>query len=220
MTRDEAVEAIQRRLGFYTKKDTEIQAEINIAQDAMEREGVKMLDGKGTFRPWFLVGEMFDAVTTIADERVAFPTGFLGEVEDAALWLIDPDADSDTAPIELSKDSLDFLTQNFPGTGQPSTYTMLGTYFRLKPVPNAAYPLKIITYVADTVLSTNITNRWLTYAPRVLWSKAGLEISIALRDAAAMKHFGSVFAESSTALFSTTEERMHTNRRYVMGGND
>lgn len=219
MTRAEAVAAIKLRLGFYSKKDSEIENELRIAQDAMETEGIK-LEAKGIFRPWFLITEMMDAVTVVNEERVAFPTGFLGEVEDAALWILDPDEDDDTAWKELAKDSLDFLIQNYPGRKLPQTYANMGHYFRLKPIPDAAYPLKIIAYAKDAVLTTDTPNLWLTHAPRTLWSKAGIEMATALHDAVALKQFSSIFVESSLALFTTSEERLHTNRRYVMGGQD
>lgn len=220
MTRDEAVQAIQRRFGLLTKRADEIVAEMQISQGILER-GTRLPSGNGTFKPWFLVTEVQTAVTVVSEQRVPIPTGFVAEKEDAALWIIDPDADVDDPWTELEKMEFDSMIQKYPGTGLPRAYSYGGTYFRLAPTPPLAYTLKIVNFQQDTFPAMgDATNKWLTYAPEVLWAHAGLAMATPLRDSTAMKEFGRILAEGTLALWINTEERLHANRSYVMGGED
>jgi hypothetical protein len=236
MTRGEAISAIKLRLGFYTKKDAEIRAELSISQGQLER-GVKLPitpefpRPRGSFKPWFLVSEVQSALTVVDEDRVPVPAavtgqhlGFLSEVEDAALWILDPDAEADDAWLELQKLPFDELQTKWPGPGMPKGYAVLGNYYRLRHVPDDAYTLKIITHNADLLLTADSgagsTNKWLTYAPEVLWAHTGITLATALRDAGALKQFTDTFNQGVEALYLATEERIHANRRYVMGGED
>lgn len=231
MTRDEAVAAIKRRLGYYEKKDSDIVAELTISQRQLEN-GVKLpprngQDG-GIFMPWFLTSEIQSAVTVIDEQRVSLPTpvalvhdGFLAEVEDAALWILDPDAEADDPWLQLEKLPFDVIQSKYPGTGMPKAYDTIGSYFRLGPTPKAVYDLKIITSNRDLIPSTGGgTNKWLTNAPEVLWAHTGLTMATSLRDQGALTIFKQTFVDGVWSLFFTGEERLHKNRRYVMGGED
>lgn len=220
MTRDEAVQAIQRRFGFLTKREDDIVAEMQISQGRLER-GIKLPNGAGTFKPWFLCSEVQSAITVVGEQRVPIPTGFVAEKEDAALWVLDPDAEVDDPWTELVKMEFDSMIQKYPGSGLPKAYAYMGTYFRLGPTPDLAYTLKIVNYGQDTFPATgSATNKWLTYAPEVLWSHTGLAMSTILRDGVAMKEFGRILAEETLSLWINSEERLHANRSYTMGGED
>lgn len=231
MNRGEAIAAIKRRLSFYEKKDADIVAELTISQRKLEN-GVKLpprngQDG-GIFMPWFLNSEIQSAMTTINEQRVAVPaavpashSGFLAELEGAALWILDPDAEADDPWIELEKMPFDLLQQKYPGTGMPKAYDLLGFYFRLGPTPQAVYNLKIITSNGDLIPATDgETNKWLTYAPEVLYAHAGLTMASTLRDQGAIQLLRQEYVDGVWSLFFNTEARLHTNQRYVMGGED
>lgn len=220
MTRDEAVAAIQRRFGFLSKREDDIVAELAISQGILER-GTRLPSGNGTFKPWFLVTEVQSALTVVNEQRVPIPTGFIAEKEDAALWVLDPEADVDDPWTELKKMEFDSMIQAYTGSGLPKAYSYDGVYFRLAPTPDLAYTLKIVNFQQDTIpVNGAATNKWLTYAPEVLWAHAGLAMATPLRDGTAMKEFGRILAEGTLALWVNTEERLHTNRSYVMGGDD
>lgn len=231
MTRDEAVGAIKRRLGYYEKKDSDIVAELTISQRQLEN-GVKLpprngQDG-GLFMPWFLTSEIQSAVTVIDEQRVALPAavslvhgGFLSEVENAALWILDPDADETDPWLELTKMPFDQMISKYPGTGMPKAYDNVGAYFRLGPTPEAVYDLRLITSNRDLIPSAgDQTNKWLTHAPEVLWAHTGLTMATSLRDQGALTIFKQTYIDGVWSLFFTSEEREHKNRRYVMGGED
>lgn len=220
MNRADIVAFIKRRLGFYTKKDEDIEAEIGHAQEELEQGVQSPLPGIGTFLPWFLVREQQTISTTASEERLVLPTGFLRENESAALWRYDS-ADTEDPWKELAKDEIDFLRDKYPEPGVPLAYANLGDYFRLAPVPDAIYTIKVIVFTRDVVLSSTVlSNLWTTHAPHLLASTAGLELAIALRDAAAQRHFEQIRARSIQRLFTDTEARQHVNRRIVMGGQD
>lgn len=227
MTRDEAISAIRLYLGFYEKKQSEIETQLTLSQGRLER-GLKLPQGQGIFMPWFLTSEIQSAVTQLNEDRIPLPqaislqhTGFLSEVEDAALWILDPEADSEDPWIELIKKPFDEIQRKYPGTGMPSHYDLLGTYFRVRPTPDQEYTLKIVTANGDLLVTTGGgTNKWLTYAPEVLYGHAGMQLAIGLRDATAVSQFTNIFNEGVLALWSNTEARLHINQRYVMGGDD
>lgn len=221
MNRTDIVALIKRRLGRVqsTTYDDEIEAEITVAQETLER-GIESPAGRyGTFLPWFLITEQQSISTTAHEERLILPNGFLRENESAALWRFDS-ADTDAPWKELAKDELDFLRNKFPEEGAPEAYVNLGDYFRLAPVPDAAYTIKIIIFGKDTELTaTALGNKWTANAPLLLAAEAGLAMANNLRNNAA-----NIFADMRTReiarLYTDTEARLHANRRYVMGGQD
>ena len=78
----------------------------------------------------------------------------------------------------------------------------------------------MVYFKRDTVLTTNITNDWLTWFPYLLIGEAGRLISPAFRDAEATKQFKDWAAEGRSEMMVANEARSHASRRYVMGGED
>lgn len=219
---------IKRHLSFYNKKDSDIDAEIVAAQRSLEA-GCKLPPPlEGTFKPWFLASEIQDAITVIGDDRIKVPDpftrvheGFLGEVENAALWFVDTTLGTSAAWTELLKFEFDYIQRTFPGSGPPQVYASMGLYFRLRPFPDKEYPIKIITYNADLlVTSPTGQNKWMTYAPLLLAAEAGVSMATALRDGLARQDFSEMLAKQTLNVFIQTEERMNSNLRIVMGGAD
>lgn len=226
MLRSAAVSLIQRRLGYRSDKADEILSELQIAQDFLE-EGVEVIGPQRnifTIVPWFLLSEIMTATTTATVERVAVPAGFIREHDPDALWYFDSTLAATDANkwVELWKGDLDVLRDEFLGTGPPKAYTLDGGYFRIFPTPDAAYSLKMLLYMKDTVLSaaTDTENKWLKNAPQLLIGEAGGKLAMSLRDMKAEAHFVSLRVSAAWKLHVANEERMYTNRRYEMGGED
>lgn len=227
MTRDQIVAYINNRLGFFEKRQAEILVELGVAQTNLEA-GIHLPGKQGTIKPWFLVSEIQQATTIIDEDRVPVPgpianvhNGFLAEVEPASLWVLDPEMDADDPWLEIVKKDFDYIQENFPGPGIPKYYAAAGVYFRLRPIPDKNYVLKIITANADLGLpAPHSTNKWSTYAPILLGATAGLAMAISLRDSVAMARFQADIDIQTLNLFTDTQAREHTNRRYVMGGED
>lgn len=208
MTRDEAVAMIKIQLGFRTDQTDNIVTALKLAQTNLEQEAVK---------PWFLLSERVTISTSADEPRIQLPTDFLLEHEENGLTYIPSDTSED--PVILTKDSMDQLKSIYKAEeGEPEAYALDGMYFRIFPIPDDAYTLEMYYYGSDDVLSTNITNGWLTYAPMLLMGEAGLIIAGGLRDAAANGIFSRWRAEGRTQLYRQNEARKHTNTSPQIGG--
>lgn len=212
MTRDEAVSMIKRQLGFRSNQDANIVTCLKLAQTQLELQPIK---------PWFLVSEDSYKRTTTDEERLVLPTDFLEEVEDAVFKYVPDDATTLASEIDLVKDDYDVLRKNFHDTeaGAPQAYCLMGQYFRIFPVPDASYMIRMIYYKKDTVLDSNVENGWLKNVPMLLMGKAGQIISEGpLRDTQATAVFKSWEVQGTLALNGRNVSRDMANRRLQMGG--
>lgn len=193
MTRDQAVDWIQRMLGFRTDLESEIIEALQLAQTQLEASPTK---------PWFLVTEYNSRRLTIGEERLAIPDNFIAIVEDSTLVYV-PD-DATLAETLLFKDDLDKLQIKYKNTasGPPVDYAIAGTYFRIFPTPDDEYYIKMLNYKTDTVLTTDVTNGWLTHAPFALIGKAGRLIAMSIRDKNAVEAFSMLEKEGLTTLYN------------------
>lgn len=212
MTRDEAVAAIKLQLGFRANQDANIVTCLKQAQQQLELQPVK---------PWFLVSEDSYIRTTADEDRLPLPSDFLEEVDDAVFKYVPDGSEGIADEVELIKDEYDVLRRNFKQTvsGAPEAYCLIGSYFRIFPLPDDEYLIRMIYYKQDTVLSTNVENGWLKYAPYVLMGKAGQLIAGGpLRDAEAFKIFQGWEAQGVLALNGQNVSRSMANRRLQIGG--
>lgn len=212
MTRDEAVAMIKLQLGFRSNQDDNIITCLKTAQIQLELQPVK---------PWFLVSEDSFKRVGVSEQRVPLPSDFLQEHEDGCLYYVPDDADGPEDHVLLYKDDYDVLKGNFVNepTGPPQAYSILGKYFRVFPVPDEQYMIRMTYYKQDTVLSTNVENGWLKYAPLLLMGKAGQMIAGGpLRDAEAMKVFQGWEAQGSLSLSGQETARNVTNHSRQVGG--
>jgi len=217
MTRAEAVTLIQRQLAFRTNLEDEIIAELQAAQIQLEAEAIK---------PWFLVSEDSYIDTTSDEQRVAVPSDFIEEVDEAVLRYVPDDVSGDDPEIDLIKGDYDELRKTYSdedtGTveaGAPEAYALLGNYFRIFPTPDDTYTLHMIYYKQDTTLSTNVENNWLKYVPYLLMGVAGQQIAGGpLRDKDAFAIFQSWEAKGRDALMRKNTSRDVANRNLQIGG--
>lgn len=211
MTRDEARALIQQTLVWRTDKADEIVTALKNAQTKLER---------GAELPWFLLTEVSSISTTSGEERIELPSDFIREAEEHALYYYDGSADDADKWRPLVKDGMEFLRSEYPGSGAPQAYAQVGTYDRIFPTPDDTYTLKRIYFKAATVLSTNVENDWLKYYPFLIIGEAGRMISPSFRDKDGKATFDEWMAEGRATMIVDNEARMHTGRRYVMGGRD
>lgn len=213
MLRDAARARIQNTLAFRTDKEAEI---VNALQDA------QVILEQGAELPWFLKTEVSSISTVSGEERIPIPNDFLREDEDDSLWFFEvgTGGDDDTW-IALAKEDVEFLRKKYPGSADtPIAYSLDEKYFRIFPTPDSIYTLKMVYYRRDTDLTSNIENDWLKYFPYLLIGEAGRLFSPGLRDKDATAQFSRWAAEGRIAMLVANEARMHSGRRYVMGGQD
>lgn len=211
MNRDTAVARIQETLGFRSDLETVIQNRLQDAQIDLELQPPL---------PWFLETEISSNVTVIGEERVVVPLDFLQDYEDDGLWYFDGSLAEADQWVLLERQDLEYLRANFPGSGKPEAYTLVGQNYRLFPTPDAVFELKQIYYKTDTLLTTNIENDWLKYTPNLLIGEAGLLLPPAVRSPESTADFQRMAQKARVLLDHATEQRLNSNRRYVMGGPD
>lgn len=208
----------------------------------------RFLAGGGSFLPWFLRSENTTSFTVPGEERVPVPTDFIREWDDDALWFFNPNPNPPAIPppynpgswFPLDKDELSYNRMrwgphwpnmappypqpppmpNWPG---PRAYSLDGKYFRIFPLPQQAWQLKMIYYQHDTPLDpTNSasTNRWLTNAPNVLIGEAGYNVAATARDNDRMQYFEKIRDEALARCYVDTIAQDAEGQRMIMGRED
>jgi hypothetical protein len=214
-----AVSDIQLKLGFRSDLSTPIAAALAAAQNKFE--GGIPLNGGGEFMPWFLVKDTVGLVTVAAQRNVVLPVDWLIENEEDELFYYNVD-NADCPNTMLIKDDPDVLAKNFGGTGAPQAYALVGTGYRIFPLPDDIYPLQTSYFASEPPFDPLVENKWLKYCPNLLIGEAGAAMAISTRESRqeVMTYFVSMRAEAISLLHRRTEDRLHTNRHYVMGGDD
>lgn len=212
MTRDEAVGQIQQILGFRTDLVTEIQNALIFQQNELEHEPQL---------PFFLLAETLTLTCTAHTERMAMPTGFLREWEEDGLYVMEPDSDPVTW-LKLDKDEPKYLRTALQELGEaiPVAYAYDDTSYLLFPTPDVQYTFRQIYYKSEPVLSSNITNKWLTNLPYLLIGRAGALLAGSARDQVALQIFTSFIQSETAKLNAWTTDRETAGKRLVVGGPD
>lgn len=205
MYRDTAVSLIMQRLGKRTGLETDIIAELQQAQSDLEL---------GEFLPWFLAKAL--SLTTIASVRaVALPSDFLRETSHK--WWITV---SSTAKQMYKGEYDDLYSRELFDSSylESNYYAIVGSNLYQFPVEDSACAISGFYFGADTILSTNVTNQWLTYAPGLLIALAGMRMSKTLRDSDAYGMFKEDRAEAYNKLIAADVARSQAALNAVMGG--
>jgi hypothetical protein len=215
MLRDEAIAAIKLVMANRSSAliDTWLKQNgtgFDLAQTTLEMAPEK---------PWFLLSEDSFASTTSGEERLALPSDFLSEDEDAVLRYVPTDTTKEE--IQLKKYPYDDLKATYKraDTGEPEAYAKYGNYFRIFPLPNAAYQIRMVYYKKGTRLANNVENEWLKWAPMLFMGSAGLIIAQGpVRDAKAAEIFSGWIQTGSSLLATENENQKMVNRDLQMGG--
>ena len=204
-----------------TSLNTTITAALDLAQRQMEG---------GAQLPWFLISEVATATATIGDERLELPNNFLREVEEEGALFVYYDAgDGENEWKPLVKRDNDYLRSLYSDSvadrGRPVYYALVGNYFKLYPIPDIAYPMRMLYYKADTLFS-NLTaqeltaNQWSTWAPDVILAMAGTHLANRFRDAKAKQLMAQDLQPAISRMWVEDEARRQANLLQWLGMND
>lgn len=214
MTRDEAITAIKVVLANRTTTKIDDWLKLpglgfDLAQTTLEQTPEK---------PWFLLSEDSYADTTLGDGRVLLPSNFLAEEEEAVLRYVPTDTTQKEVP--LVRDDYDQLRSYYAGkTGKPESYSLLGGYFYIFPIPDGIYRLRMIYYKKGIRLTANVENEWLKEAPMLFMGTAGQLVAEGpLRDMKAADIFKSWIQTGGSLLATQNEQRKMSNRSMQIGG--
>src|SRR5688572_11903717 len=175
MLRDAAVAVIADRLGQRTGLENRVISELQLAQ-IREEEKPEL--------PWFLLKNSTGLATVANQQTLGMPADFLMEYEDGAFWIEDTDGErtflvkGDYGTFSVDECLIDADNP----VRRPTNYSLVFNTVYFFPTPTAVYPLQLTYYGADALLTTNIANAWLSWAPELLISSAGIAMARFLRD--------------------------------------
>lgn len=174
MLRDAAVDLMMKRLG--NNSDPTLRNDII---NEMVQAQATVLEND-ILSPWFLVTEESAAVTTIGEERVSLPAGFILPWEHGFLFRYD--AALDDPYVEMVREDWDEIKKGLNFSDTPTHYDIAGEYIFMRPLSDAVYPLRM-RYVGRGVTlagvygTNNIENVWLKYASDWLIGETGYIIA-------------------------------------------
>lgn len=192
MLRSVAVARIQRGLGFRADQVDNIILQLQESQRFLE---------KGRSLPRFLKQEDATLVVASGTGQVAFPTGFLREVDGELLRYYDTDDEEYVFLEKLTKDeSLSRFVD--VDAGPPIAYAVRKAGIDFFPERDASYNLTWTYYKSAEALTSDIENAWLASAPEVLIGHAGMAMAKDLRDMEAVSIFQAMHAEAWKNMFA------------------
>lgn len=165
MTRDEAVQIINWRLGN-RKMDEKILAEMKYVQRTVLEENSPWL-------PWFLECELSSASTTAGERRLKLPDDFLLEIEEEDLWIT---VDGEDSPLE--KTDYDTGRKSYTGMSTPEAYAIASNYLQFFPIPDMSYPISMRYFAKGAdITAANVEVGWLKHAADLVIAEVGAIIS-------------------------------------------
>jgi hypothetical protein len=207
MNGQEAIDRLKFRMsrfGSSTALDADILAELKLAQTRLETDPVL---------PWSLLTELAAITLTAGESRIIVPADMIREYDGGSLEVLD--AEGKEHPIKKGIWENIRYDSRYATNALPKKYATVGGYFRLRPIPNAAYVLKMIYWKEDAVITVGAENNWLKYHPDLVIAEAGQVIATGLKNEAAVKMFVNTAAAERTRLLIANEAREHANMEYV-----
>lgn len=167
MVRDQLVKVLAWRLGNRKDMEERIIAEMDLAQEVTLEQH--------TWRPWFLAKDLEGVSLTAGDSSFALPADFLDEVEDAVLWLVEPETGG---YIECHKEGVEDLRRFIPTAENPYAYAVDKGFVKLSQAVPAALNVSWQYMAKDALMSAaNVETLWLKHAPDLVLAVLGAEIA-------------------------------------------
>lgn len=212
MTGQDVIDLLQYRLGNRTDLATVALLEMKLAQTKLEGMPTK---------PWFLETDYTTAFATTANqEYVTLPTGFLLEKDEGGLYYQDTSISTPDQWVEIEKDGYSAMKDYYKDAvaGKPVKYDLVGLKLYLRPIPDAVYPLRLVGFFGDAIITVGAANQWLTHAPDTIIATAGEVLaSRHLQDMELAARFAEDFKIAYARMVREHETHLHANRSYQAG---
>jgi hypothetical protein len=216
MNKAQIISAIQQRLSNRTGLSSEIITELDLQQSTI-------LERKGRVVPWFLTSEVATATLFAGEDRLPVPLNFLVESEAGGLFYYVPTAQAGGEPWNrLTKlEWTDAILQYQNTEGSPIVYSLAGEYFRVRPLPDQSYTLKLLYIRAEPSFSgqgDDFTNAWSRFAPDLLIATVAEAMArLYIQDFELATALAQDVERGWDRVFAETEAQANTNRSYTMG---
>lgn len=129
---------------------------------------------KQSWYPWFLEHDTAEdsthLVTVVGSELVQLPAGYLAQVEDMDVWLLDSAGQLERI---LDKQFYADMLQNIAATDSIQAYTLRGVTMRVRGIPTSVRNIRLQYYKADDQFTLGYENAWLKYAAAVVYGEVG-----------------------------------------------
>lgn len=211
MLKSQIIALIKLRLGSRTDSDLDalIEAEMDLTQMQLEHDST-------LGDPWFLETQSTARSTSTGVATLALPTGYLGELEEGGIWIIES---SGTTPLKRNR--AEKLRDYFSGyeNTQPTAYA-IAKVINFFPTPDAAYSLLEIYKGSDIVpsaMAVGDTNNWMTEAPDLMIASVGMQVAKYVKDLEAYQAFAADEAVARARVKKAITARENEGRDWIMG---
>lgn len=208
MNRSAAVALMKQGLGFRQSLDDVCVVALQQAQ--------RLVEGGRTL-PRFLIVEDAPIAITSGSGAITLPTGFIRVADNRGPYTLD----LQNAPKFIEKFEILKLRARFSASaaGRPRGYSLRNTDIVFLPTRDAAYTAYWSYYAQAALLTTDIENSWLQYAPDVLIGRAGMLVAKDTRDKEAYDKFEKLYNEAWVVAFAESELREEAGDPIIMGSN-
>lgn len=193
MLRDDAVIRITDGLGFRSNLTAKAILRLQEAQRDLEM---------GKTLPWFL--QKVDQALTLSsgNPTVTIPTDFIRFVDDELIRYTPSGATKQfVIPRKRFDEAMFQYGSSATAAGAPQVFARRSLTFFFFPYPDTTYNLTWSYFAKAALLTTNVENLWLQYAPEYIIGEAGLRLARDARDEKAIKIFSDMQAAGKVALF-------------------
>lgn len=213
MTRDEAVTLLVTRFGNRandTNLVTQASIEMMAAQTRLEH---------APFLPEMLLNTLAATIEQ-GDSEIPLPADFLRESDNSRLFCVNS---NDVGQKVKKCGELEFnaITETFwEVESTPNRYMLRGLNIAFPQPSDGDYNLKLqFYYKADTRLTTNVTNLWLTHYPDLLIAETAIELlKYIVAPTAVASYFIASREEQRIAMQVNEIARKSSGRKSSMGG--
>jgi hypothetical protein len=216
LTGAQAIDAILERCG--NQQGTDLRATVlrEMRSTQIELEGGRTI-------PWFLLTEKTTTYVTVANtDYVDLGDAFLrAEDEAGGVWYKDTTRSEIDQWVRLERNSFQNMDAKFKDdeAAAPQQYAVVNETLYLRPVPDAAYELKILGYFRATELADDAaSNSWLAKAEAWLtYTTATIIATVYLQNDALGQRLAQLAAGFRSRVVVETEARQHADQDYQMG---
>lgn len=169
--------------------------------------------------PWFLEHDTAEdsthLLTVAGSELVALPAGYLAQVEDSAVFLLD---NSGEVELELAKCFYADALMSLAATDSTQVYSLRGKTMRIRGIPTEVRRIRMQYYKADAPFAAGTTNNWLQYARNVVYGEVGFVAADKyVKDYDMSQRFAQEAAKAWASLANETTARLEAGANRVKG---